>query len=141
LYGIDVTFKWKRQPHRWLAWQTEFFLRQIPDLRILGVAHSQAEGAMYSQLVVQLARRWQVGVRGELDGLPRGDNVRNQAALSGAVTWALSEFSRVRLYGEVLVPFGPPTPNAMFVAAAAPPGTNGALFLQFEAGIGAHAAH
>jgi hypothetical protein len=145
LYGADFYFKWKpvnvSRNYFSLAWQTEWFMRQIPDLKILGVSHAQLEGGIYTQLVAQVARRWLVGLRGELLGLPRGDNVRNEAAASASVTWTLSEFSRLRAYGELRAPFGPANPNAMFVSGAAPTGLSGALFTQFEVAIGAHGAH
>ena len=145
LFGADLYFKWKppNQARHYfsLAWQTEFFLRYIPDLKILGAAHPQTDGGLYSQLVAQVARRWFVGLRGELLGLPRSDNVRQEGVVAGSITLALSEFSRLRAYGEVRVPFGPANPNAMYVSGAAPSNTNGTLFTQFEIAIGAHGAH
>ncbi|HEX6839801.1 MAG TPA: hypothetical protein VF334_24665 [Polyangia bacterium] len=142
LYGADLYLKWKpanqARSYASVAWQTEYFLRQIPNLLISGVRHQQLEGGMYSQVVVQLHRRWYLGVRGELMGIPQGDNVHREYAGAGSITWALSEFSRVRLYGEVR--YGPrflpenvvPNPPARL---------SGAAFLQLEAAIGAHGAH
>jgi hypothetical protein len=131
LYGADLYLKWKppnvAQGYASVAWQSEYFLRQIPNLKIAGVPHKQLEGAIYSQLVVQAARRWFVGVRGEILGIPAGDNVKREYAAAASLTWALSEFARARIYGEVRFPRG----------AA----TNGAAFLQLEAAIGAHGAH
>ncbi|HZS35457.1 MAG TPA: hypothetical protein VFF06_01445 [Polyangia bacterium] len=152
LYGADLYFKWKppnvAQHYRSVAWTTEWFMRQIPDLKILGVGHAQLEGGLYTQVVVQLARRWLVGLRGEALGVPKGDNLRTELAAAGSVTWTLSEFSRIRLYAEVRGPVGcaaPPlgcaTPNAQFVSAPQPQHVTGALFTQFEIAIGAHGAH
>jgi hypothetical protein len=141
LYGADLYLKWKpanqSRSYASVAWQTEYFLRQIPNVLIGGVRHQQLEGGMYSQLVVQLHRRWYLGVRGELMGIPSGDNVKREYAGAGSITWALSEFSRIRLYGEVRYGqrFLPEdvTPRSARVT--------GAAFLQLEAAIGAHGAH
>ncbi len=141
LYGTDLYLKWKpanqSRSYASVAWQSEYFLRQIPGLLIGGVRHPQLEGGLYSQVVVQLHRRWYLGVRGELMGIPSGDNVKREYAGAGSITWALSEFARVRLYGELR--YGPrflpedTTPH--------PPRFTGAAFLQLEAAIGAHGAH
>jgi len=133
LYGGDLYLKWKppNQAHSWVsvAWQTEYFLRQIQDLVIVGAPRPQLEGGLYTQLVFQLHRRWYLGLRGEVLGLPEGDNVKQEYAAAGSITWGLSEFARVRLYGE-----------ARFPQAAGVP-YSGAAFLQVEASIGAHGAH
>jgi hypothetical protein len=124
LYGADLYVKWKppnvANTYASLAWQTEFFLRHIPTL-------DQLEGGGYTQLVAQLARRWYLGARGEILGLPAGNNVGREYAAAASLTWALSEFARARLYGEGRWP---------------DPGTGRyAGFLQLEAAIGAHGAH
>jgi hypothetical protein len=141
LYGADLYLKWKpvnqARTYASLAWQTEYFVRQIPNLVISGVKHSQVEGGMYTQLVWQLHRRWFLGVRGQLMGIPSGDNIHRSYQGAGSITWALSEFSRIRLYGEV--GYGP-----RFLPEQAGPQPNrvtGAAFLQLEAAIGAHGAH
>jgi hypothetical protein len=141
LYGADLYFKWKpvnqAQTYTSVAWTTEWFMRQIPDLTILGVKKPQLEGGLYTQLVFQVHRRWFLGVRGEIDGIPSGDQVQREYAASGSVTWQLSEFSRIRLYGEVRVPdkgASNPTPPQ-------PTSTYGDAFIQFEVAIGAHGAH
>jgi hypothetical protein len=141
LYGVDVYLKWKpanqAQTYASFAWQTEYFVRQIPNLNIDGVTRTEMEGSLYSQVVMQTHRRWYVGLRGELLGIPRGDNIKREYAGATSITWALSEFSRIRLYGELRrgSPFLP--------LDAVPPArrTAGALFLQLEAAIGAHGAH
>jgi hypothetical protein len=92
---------------------------------------------MYSQLVMQVHRRWYLGVRGEILGLPSGDNVQREYAAAGSVTWGLSEFSRIRLYGEARFPHkGASSPNP-----PQPETAYGSAFLQFEVAIGAHGAH
>ena len=142
LYGADLYLKWKpvnqARSYASVAWQSEYFLRQIPNLLIGGVKHQQLEGGLYSQVVVQLHRRWYLGIRGEIEGIPQGDNVHREYAGEGSITWGLSEFSRIRLYGELR--YGPrflpenTVPNP-------PSRLTGAAFLQLEAAIGAHGAH
>lgn len=133
LYAGDLYLKWKppNEAHTYssLMWTTEYYLRQIPDLKLGGKPHPQLEGGIYSDLVWQAARRWYLGVRGQILGLPSGDNVQREYGAAASVTWALSEFSRVRLYGEVNFPRASGQP------------VNGAAFVQLEASIGAHGAH
>jgi len=59
---------------------------------------------------VQAHRRWYFGLRGELMGIPSGDNVKREYAGAGSITFAPSEFSRIRLYGEL-------APRAALLAA------------------------
>jgi hypothetical protein len=133
LYGADLYVKWKppnqAKTYTSVAWQSEYWLRQIPDLKIAGVLTPQLEGGLYTQVVVQAARRWYFGLRGQVLGIPEGDNVKHQYGGAASITWGLSEFSRIRLYGELWWP-NPQLQNLY-----------GAAFLQFEASIGAHGAH
>jgi hypothetical protein len=133
LYGADVYFKWKppNVSRTWasVAWQTEYFLRQIPDFKMAGRLRPQVEGGLYTQLVVQAHRRWFIGLRGEALGIPQNDNVKRELATALSLTWQLSEFSRIRLYGEARFPLTAGVKN------------NGAAFVQIEASIGAHGAH
>ena len=133
LYGADLYIKWKppnvSRTYMSLAWTTEFLLREIPFF-----GH-RLDGALYSQLAWQVARRVILAVRGEVDGIPRGAALGPVDALAvprdyagaGSLTFVFSEFARVRAYGEVRFPDGLPT--------------NFAAFLQLEAAIGAHGAH
>jgi len=112
-------------------------VRQIQGLVIGGVNTPQLEGGLYTQVVMQTHRRWYVGLRGEMMGIPSGDNINRQYAGEASLTWGLSEFSRIRLYGELrrgplFLPLDPMTVG---------PRTTGAAFLQLEAAIGAHGAH
>jgi hypothetical protein len=134
--------KWKpvnqARSYASVAWQTEYWVRQIPNVLIGGVKHQQVEGGMYTQVVGQIHRRWYLGLRGELMGIPSGDNVHREYAGAGSITWALSEFSRIRLYGELR--YGPRfLPEN--VIPNPPSRLSGAAFLQLEAAIGAHGAH
>jgi hypothetical protein len=141
LYGVDLYLKWKpanqAETYASFAWQSEYFVRQIRGLAIGGVSDPQLEGGFYTQVVMQTHRRWYVGLRGEAMGLPAGDNIKRQYAGEASLTWGLSEFSRVRLYGELrrgplFLPLDPVTVG---------PRTTGAAFVQLEAAIGAHGAH
>ena len=142
VYGADFYLKWKppnqEQTYLSLAWQSEFYLRHVPNATDLVSPKGLLEGAVYSQLVLQVARRWFLGVRGEIDGLPSDAEVPRQYAGALSATWALSEFSRVRTYAEARY-YSPW--SADFPLAGKPQGWSGAAFLQFEAAIGAHGAH
>jgi hypothetical protein len=119
LYGADLYLKWKppnqSRSYASVAWQTEYFLRQIPALRVNGRREPEVEGGLYTQIVGQVARRWFLGIRGELMGVPSGAFVQREYAGALSLTLQLSEFARIRLYGEVRK--------------------------QLEASIGAHGAH
>jgi hypothetical protein len=133
LYGTDIYFKWKpanaARTYLSVAWTTEFMLRHIPEqLTAAGApSPSQLEGGLYTQLVVQAARRWYLGLRGEVLGIPEAISVRREYATAASITFAASEFARIRLYGESRFPAGADV--------------YGALFVQLEASIGAHGAH
>lgn len=126
LFGGDAYFKWKppNVSETWmmLTWQTEYYLRHVPDENIL-------EGALYSQIAWRVARRWVIGLRGEIDGIPEGPSVVRQYAGSGSITWNLSEFARARVHAE-----------ARYTPSAEEKGSYAAFF-QLEASIGAHGAH
>jgi hypothetical protein len=129
LYGGDLYVKWAppnvAESYFTVAWQTEWLGRSLEGQR--------ASGALYSQVVMRVARRWQLGVRGELLGLPRGrlfDERGYVAAL--AVTWNLTEFSRVRLTGEGH--FNDRTTDGTVK-------NFGVALVQLEFSMGAHGAH
>jgi hypothetical protein len=124
LYGGDLYFKWRPGGQSGeslsLRWSTEYFARKISD----GGPH---EGALYTEPVLQVARRWYLGGRFDLTGLPKGDNVPRRYGAAASITFAPTEFSRLRLYGQTL----------------SGPGVETALvgFLQAEFSMGAHGAH
>jgi hypothetical protein len=131
LYGGDLYYKWKppnvSQTYLSLQWTTEFFVRVLAD-------GGPTTGAGYTDLVLQFARRFYLGGRFDLVGAPGttiagGDDSRlpRRYGYGGSLTFAPSEFSRIRLYGQELT--GPGVPNT----------TVG--FLQAEYSIGAHGAH
>ena len=124
LYGGDLYFKW-RPPTvvgemGSIMWSTEYFARTISE-------DGPTEGVLYTEPVVQVAKRWYLGTRLDLTGVPAGFNVPRRYAIAGSVTFAPSEFSRFRLYGQNL--WGPDVPGALVG------------FVQFELSIGAHGAH
>jgi hypothetical protein len=125
LYGVDAYLKWKpvnsATTYASLAWQTEYFIRQLPYFA------NQLEGVLYSQLVGQVSRRWRLGLRGEVGGIPAGDHVHREYAAGGSVTFVMSEFALARLHGEARFPEGAQN--------------NGAAFLELQVAIGAHGAH
>jgi hypothetical protein len=124
LYGADLYFKWRRPDvvgERFeLGWTTEYFARTISD-------GGPSEGALYTEPVLRLAGRWYVGGRFDITGIPSGPNVPRRYGSAGSLTFAPSESSRIRLYGQRL--WGPDVASALVG------------FVQFEFTMGAHGAH
>jgi hypothetical protein len=124
LYGGDLYYKWKppnvSQTYLSVQWTTEYFVRVLAD-------GGPTEGAGYSEAVLQFARRFYLGGRFDLVGAPDGPNLLRRYGCAGSLTFAPSEFSRLRLYLQELA--GPGVPDT----------TVG--FLQAEYSIGAHGAH
>jgi hypothetical protein len=123
LYGGDLYFKWKppneSKTYASLQWTTEWFARSI-------AGGGPTEGAGYTEPVVQIARRFYVGGRFDLVGIPSGPNLPRRYGYAASLTFAPSEFSRLRLYGQELTGSGTSTTVA---------------FLQVEYSMGAHGAH
>lgn len=124
LYGGDLYLKWQpanaAQTYRSFQWTTEFFARSI-------AGGGPTAGAGYTEPVMQVARRWYVGARFDVTGLPSSDSVPRRYGYAGSLTFAASEFSRFRLYVQELT------------GAGVPSSTVG--FLQAEISMGAHGAH
>jgi hypothetical protein len=124
LYGADLYVKWRPIEAAGelgsLSWSTEYFARSI-------AAGGPTEGAFYTEPVLQVEKRWFLGARLDLTGLPSGDNVPRRYGLAASVTFAPTEFSRLRLYGQALA--GPGVATALVG------------FLQVEFSMGAHGAH
>jgi hypothetical protein len=124
LYGGDLYFKWRPEgalgEGMSLRWSTEYFARSITD-------GGSTEGALYTEPVLQVAKRWYLGARFDLTGVPSGPNVPRRYGEALSVTFAPTEFSRFRLFGQLL----------------SGPGVETALvgFLQAEFSMGAHGAH
>jgi len=142
LFGTDLYVKWKPPNvvggYMSVAWQTEAIWRRLAAGAGIG---DEWDGGLYSQVVVQVARNWFVGVRGDVLGLPASSVLGSTQRGSVSLTWQGSEFARVRLYAEtehVASGGGAFLPSA---AAAAVPSTSFATYLQVEYSIGAHGAH
>jgi hypothetical protein len=124
LYGGDLYFKWKpantTQTYGSAQVTLEYFARTLAD-------GGPTEGAGYLEPVVQIARRFYVGGRFDVTGLPDGPNLPRRYGYAGSVTFAPSEFSRLRLYAQELTGAGLPSVTVGF--------------LQAEYSLGAHGAH
>lgn len=122
-YGGDLYFKWKptnqAKTYSSLQWTTEFFARTL-------ASGGPTEGAGYTEPVVQIARRFYVGGRFDLVGIPSGPSLPRRYGVAGSLTFAPSEYSRFRLYAQELWGSG----LSALVG-----------FLQFEYSMGAHGAH
>lgn len=132
LYGTDLYLKWKplnqASTYFSVAWTTEYFLRRLStDLDPI------VDGGLYSQLVVQLARSWFVGVREDVLGAPVSSVQPRSTRTSGSVTYVPSEFARLRAYVEQEWGALPGTTLSPQSATTA--------YLQLEVAIGAHGAH
>jgi hypothetical protein len=124
LYGGDVVLKW-RPPNnakhfRSLQWTTEYFARTL-------ASGGPTEGAIYTEPVVQVARRWLVGARLDVTGLPEGPYVPRRYGAATSLTFRPSEFAFVRAYFQNI--FVPGADSAQV------------LFLQVQFAMGAHGAH
>jgi hypothetical protein len=124
LYGADLYYKWKpanvAQSYASFQWTTEFYARTLAD-------GGPTEGAGYSDAVLQIDRRFFLGGRFDLTGLPSGPDVPRRYGGAASLTFTPSEFSRLRLYIQEL---GGPGVAATTVG-----------FLQVEYAMGAHGAH
>jgi hypothetical protein len=139
LYGADLYVKYK-PPNQAvtyfsLAWTSEYFLRTIGAT---GANGGLTDGGFYTQLVLQIARRWFVGLRQDLIGWPSSEvqPLTSRTALN--LTFYPSEFSKLR--GSVQ--YDALDSQANRVQQIAPSPVNSfAAYLQFEVAIGAHGAH
>jgi len=124
LYGGDLFFKWKppntAATYASLQWTTEYFARSL-------AGGGPTEGVAYTEPVLQIARRFYLGARFDVTGLPAGPNLPRRYGYAGSLTFAPSEFSRFRLYAQELTGSGVPSTTV--------------VFLQAEYSMGAHGAH
>ena len=141
LVGADLYVKWKppnvAAGYNSVAWQTEAIWRHLDDAE--GVPGGW-DGGLYSQVVLQVARRWFLGLRGDVLGIPTSSSLGQTLRGSASVTFQMSEFARVRAYVEAEhAASGPSIPGVSL--AAVQPGDAVAAFLQLEISMGAHGAH
>jgi len=138
LLGGDLYVKWKPANesggYRSVAWQTETVFRHLAAGDGLG---DEWDGGLYSQVVVQLARRFFLGVRGDLLGLPTSSVLSRTLRGSVSLTFQASEFARVRAYAEAENSYA--VGGSLYPVQPVP--TSFATFLQLEISIGAHGAH
>lgn len=144
LVGGDLYVKWKPANvsggYTSVAWQTEAIFRHLEPGAQLG---GEWDGGLYSQVVVQLARRWLLGLRGDVLGLPTSSVLGSALRGAASLTFQASEFARLRGYVEA-EKLGTPGTGQIYlpsaVASAAPLGSF-AAYLQLEISVGAHGAH
>jgi hypothetical protein len=141
VFGGDLYVKWKPPNetggYTSLAWQSEAVFRHLGDGEGIG---AEWDGGAYSQLVLQFARNWFAGLRGDYIGLPQSTVTGRTLRGSVDLTWQASEFARVRGYLETEHAEG----EGLFqptVTTSASPQASYAAYLQLEFSIGAHGAH
>ena len=124
LYGADLYVKFKpaneTQGYFNIAWTTEYFARKLG--RYL-------DAGLYTQLVVQVSRRWSIGAREDVLGLPASAIQPLTSRTSLSIGFAATEFARLRAYVE-----------REFAHSSLVPDSMGA-YLLLEVSIGAHGAH
>ncbi|TMA27395.1 MAG: hypothetical protein E6J78_10355 [Deltaproteobacteria bacterium] len=143
LFGADVYVKWKpanvAQTYGSVAFQAEVVVRHLAAGD--GLADDW-DGGAYGQAVVQFARRWFVGARGDLIGLPASSVTARTARGAVDLTFQGSEFMRIRAYAELEkgnISFADQSVGMLLPAVQ--PSWAPALFFQLEISIGAHGAH
>jgi hypothetical protein len=138
IYGVDAYWKWKpANASAWpfLKWQTEAMYRRYeagPD-PVAGLpAETLNDWGAYSQLVWGFHQGWTAALRGDYvrgdTGALEPDPDRDERwRISPALTWYLSEFSKLRLqYNfDEIAHFGPAH----------------SVWMQVEFVLGAHGAH
>ena len=138
LYGADLYLKWKPANvaggYSSLAFQAEALFRHFDAGNGL---NSEWDGGLYAQVVAQVARRWFVGARYDLIGVPTSSVLARTQRGSVSLTFQASEFARVRGYLEVEQAID----TAGTILPGIAPATAPAAFLQLELSIGAHGAH
>ena len=138
LYGADLYLKWKpvnvAQGYESLALQAEAILRHFASGDGLD---GEWDGGGYAQVVAQFARRWFLGIRGDLVGVPSSSTLARSERVGVSLTFQGSEFSRLRAYFEAE---HAATPSSAFLPQAQPQWAP-AAYLQLEYSIGAHGAH
>jgi hypothetical protein len=135
VYGTDLYIKYKPANaaggFHSLSFQAEYYQRHFDGTELF---NAQNDGGIYAQLVYQLAQRWFLGLRSDFLGMPASQFVKPEQRYSSSLTFAATEFSRVRLYAEE----ENATANDF---ASIYPTTSFATFLQLEISMGAHGAH
>ncbi len=121
LYGGDIYFRYKPSSYRSVSWQSEYLFR---DMQVAGT--TVRNGAFYSYMDWQFAKRWHVGLRYDQTGVPEA-TVMREYRISPALTFNPTEFSRLRLQYEYDKVKGADPVHA--------------IFLQLQFAMGVHSAH
>ena len=140
VYGADFYWKWKpataSQGFPYVAWQTEALYRRFSagaDATAALPAETLRDYGFYSQFIYGFVPRWNAGLRfdyvnGNSALADLGDPHRGRRyRLSPELTFLPSEFSKIRLQFNH-------DNSELF-------GTEQSIWMQFEFGLGAHAAH
>lgn len=124
LYGADLMVKYKPPNQAGgyfaLTWTTEYLVRKLGR---------EVDGGVYTQLVAQVARRWSVGLREDVLGLPASSLQPLTSRTSASVSFIASEFARLRAYVEREFTHDPAIPDSL------------GAYLVLEVSLGAHGAH
>ena len=141
LVGADLYVKWKPANvaggYTSMAWQSEAIWRHLDDAEDMPGGW---DGGLYSQVVLQVARRWFLGLRGDVLGIPTSSALGQTLRASASITFQMSEFARLRAYLEAEhAASGPAVPGLLIPTVQ--PGDALAAFVQLEISIGAHGAH
>ncbi len=145
LFGADLYLKWKPANvaggYPSVALQVEAVFRHFTAGDALADAW---DGGAYAQAVMQFARRWFLGLRGDFVGLPASAVLARTARGAVSLTFQGSEFMRIRAYVELEkanISFGDESIPPGALLSAVQPSWAPAAFLQLEISIGAHGAH
>lgn len=121
IYGTDLYLRWRPSTRRGIKWQTEYMYRRQET----GTSGFVTDGGLDSQLIFQIARRWETGLRFDWLGLP--DVGFKQRDLSYQLTFLATEFFKLRAQYNYIV-----TDTTRDGHEA---------FLQMQFNIGPHGAH
>ena len=138
LIGADLLLKWIPAG---LALQAEAIVRHFAEGDGLGDAW---DGGAYAQVTAQFARRWLLGLRGELAGLPSSPVTARTARVSLSVTFAAGELARVRAHADLEkgnISFRDESIPAGVLLPAVQPSWAPAAMLQLEVGLGVNSSH
>ncbi len=124
LEGADLYVKFKPPNEAGgffnVSWTTEYFVRELAGF---------VDAGLSSQLVFQVARRWSVGVREDVLGLPASELQPLTSKTSASVGFAATEFARLRAQVEREFGHSPSVHDSW------------GAYLTLEISIGAHGAH
>jgi hypothetical protein len=144
-YAADLFYKWKPSNAEggwpYVKWQTEAMLRKFEAGRgakdAFPIDETFDDWGLYSQVVWGFKKGWDWGLRADYLHMQNSkfdeDPFRqSRTRLSSALTWHLSEFSKLRLqYNHDFLKATPYLPS----------GDEDSVFLQFEFNLGSHGAH